>query len=1360
MITSVFIFGLSLFGVVNGYGRQDPNAKPVSFGSEKPLGEILNSDGTIRLEKGLSGSFNPQGFRLIAEPGKQPRFVPFPSTGTNRDDIPGSTEENQRPTIQAARQASSAAGAWDSRFKLAGASAGILTCVVANGLLYVGGDFTCIGDITANRIAKWNGTSWSALGPGMDNEITVLTAMGTDLYAGGYFLTAGGVSAKHIAKWNGTSWSALGSGMSQAVHALAVMGTDLYAGGYFSTADGVPANKIAKWDGTTWSALGSGLNGQVWALAVMGTDLYAGGHFLTAGGVSVNYIAKWDGTTWSALGSGMDYDVYALEVSGKDLYAGGGFWEADGVSAKHIAKWNGTSWSALGSGMNSAVYALAVMGSDLYAGGWFTTAGGVPANQIAKWNGTSWSTLGSGISNAVHALAVRGSDLYAGGYFSTAGGAPANCIAIWDADSWSSLSETAGLGVNDDIRALAVSGTTLYAGGDFTIAGGVPANHIAKLDGTTWSALGSGVQYPVQALAVSGTDLYAFESYSDSHMYLDRISKWDGSSWSELGPGMNGSVNALAVKGTTLYAGGCFKTAGGVWMNGVVKWNGSSWLELGSVMNDGTIYALAVMGSDLYAGGGFTTVGGVPANRIAKWDGTSWSALGSGMNGSVFGLAVMGSDLYAYGGFTTAGGVPANQIAKWDGTSWSALGSGINGSVQELAVMGSDLYAGGWFTTAGGVPMNNIAKWDGTSWSSLGSGTNAAVLALAASGSNLYAGGDFIIAGSKPSHHIGMWVSSGNSIWLQLNRSALVFGGSTNGSITPSQSVLITKGGTSPLTWTAASDQPWLSVTPWSGSNSGSIQIGSNAMGLAVGDHFGTVTVTAPGAVNSPQTINVLFHVYGPGSSGIPFGSFDTPIDGSTVGGSIAVSGWALDDIEVTGIKIYRNPVSGEGANLVYIGDAVFVEGARPDIESGYSNYPLNSRGGWGYLMLTNVLPNGGNGTFVLSAIATDGDGHQVALGQKTIICNNAQATKPFGAIDTPTQGGTAFGPAFINFGWTLTPMPKSIPVDGSTIMVYVDGLPLGHPLYNNYRSDIAMLFPGYANSNGAVGVYSLDTTGYSNGLHTIAWVVSDTDGAADGIGSRFFYIFNTGGGAQRPEKENESLLRIFQPEEVKISGRTGYGEEIKISRMGGISGGTSNPQESGLILSIKELKDMYSDLTNPVHVRRGYDFDRPAESINPNREGDISISIPELERVAIYLDSRHAWETREELEVRRSELLQANILQRNDLRTEIDLENNPGRNLRLGNKDDINHLDKTDRSNVGKIPSPPSRVLSLNSRYSAYLIVGSELRPLPIGSTFDAERGILYWQPGPGFLGDFNFILVDGYQNTKKNIHIRIGPK
>jgi protoporphyrinogen oxidase len=245
-----------------------------------------------------------------------------------------------------------------------------------------------------------------------------------------------------------------------------------------------------------------------------------------------------------------------------------------------------------------------------------------------------------------------------------------------------------------------------------------------------------------------------------------------------------------------------------------------------------------------------------------------------------------------------------------------------------------------------------------------------------------------------------------------------------------------------------------------------------------------------------------------PSANGHPFGVFSTPIHGTTVSGSIAVTGWALDDVGVESVKIYRQ----EGSGLVYIGDAVFVEGARPDVEAAFPGYPGNSAAGWGYMMLTNFLPGGGNGSFTLHAVAKDGDGHSVTLGSKTITCDNAHAVKPFGAIDAPDQGAAISGTKYRGRGWALTPPPNKIPIDGSTLEVIIDGKSAGNVTYNIYRSDIAKLFPGYLNSNAAHGYFDFDTTAYANGLHTISWLAEDNDGNTDGIGSRYFTISNTGG--------------------------------------------------------------------------------------------------------------------------------------------------------------------------------------------------------------------------------------------------------
>jgi hypothetical protein len=156
-----------------------------------------------------------------------------------------------------------------------------------------------------------------------------------------------------------------------------------------------------------------------------------------------------------------------------------------------------------------------------------------------------------------------------------------------------------------------------------------------------------------------------------------------------------------------------------------------------------------------------------------------------------------------------------------------------------------------------------------------------------------------------------------------------------------------------------------------------------------------------------------------------------------------------------------------------------------------------------------------GNGTYRLHAIAYDFDSiHSTDIGQVTILVDNTHSHLPFGTIDTPSDGGNVPGSAaapFVNFAWALTPLQNTIPIDGSTIQVVIDGQ-VSHPnSYNNYRSDIATLFPGLNNSNGAVGFYYLDPTPYmplypkNNSLHTISWNVYDNAGNGQGIGSRFF---------------------------------------------------------------------------------------------------------------------------------------------------------------------------------------------------------------------------------------------------------------
>ncbi len=81
---------------------------------------------------------------------------------------------------------------WISMGGNAGPDNAVYAAVVdGSGNLYIGGEFTVVGDVIANFIAKWDGNSWSALGSGMDGpdfsypNVYALAVSGSDvLYAG------------------------------------------------------------------------------------------------------------------------------------------------------------------------------------------------------------------------------------------------------------------------------------------------------------------------------------------------------------------------------------------------------------------------------------------------------------------------------------------------------------------------------------------------------------------------------------------------------------------------------------------------------------------------------------------------------------------------------------------------------------------------------------------------------------------------------------------------------------------------------------------------------------------------------------------------------------------------------------------------------------------------------------------------------------------------------------------------------------------------------------------------------------------------------------------------------------------------
>ena len=294
-----------------------------------------------------------------------------------------------------------------------------------------------------------------------------------------------------------------------------------------------------------------------------------------------------------------------------------------------------------------------------------------------------------------------------------------------------------------------------------------------------------------------------------------------------------------------------------------------------------------------------------------------------------------------------------------------------------------------------------------------------------------------------------------------------------------------------------------------------------NVSGLPAGPYtlVAEARYTATGLFEKTASVDVMV------TGSAPFGVIDTPAASASVAGTVLVTGWALSTAGVARVAVYRDPVGGEGEQ-VWIGDARFVEGARPDVAAAFPSYPQNTRAGWGLAVLTNMLPNGGNGPITFHVYAYDPNSNVAPLGSRTVFGTNQSSVQPFGTIDTPGQGATVSGIVTV-FGWALTPGPNIIATDGSTIQVVVDGVVVGQPTYNQCRGtngtnfpapgtcndDIATAFgPSYRNiaeGSGAIGSFDLDTTTLTNGIHSIEWRVTDSAGHVQGIGSRYFYVQN-----------------------------------------------------------------------------------------------------------------------------------------------------------------------------------------------------------------------------------------------------------
>ena len=123
----------------------------------------------------------------------------------------------------------------------------------------------------------------------------------------------------------------------------------------------------------------------------------------------------------------------------------------------------------------------------------------------------------------------------------------------------------------------------------------------------------------------------------------------------------------------------------------------------------------------------------------------------------------------------------------------------------------------------------------------------------------------------------------------------------TAGAANPAaQSFTISNTGSGTLTWTAGDSASWLTLSPATGTNTGTVTASVNLSGLASGTYSGTITVSATGATSKTLPVSL------------------TVGSGTSTANSATLTWIANTETDLAGYKIYVGTQSGTyGAPIV-----------------------------------------------------------------------------------------------------------------------------------------------------------------------------------------------------------------------------------------------------------------------------------------------------------------------------------------------------------------------------------------------------------------------------------------------------------
>lgn len=150
--------------------------------------------------------------------------------------------------------------------------------------LYLGGYIYEIDGELMNNIAVRRSDGWYPMGDGFDGipYDLELDQTGSPMVVG-TFTESGGVETIGVARFDGTTWGAVGEGINDYAYDVEEAYGKLYVGGWMSRADGKTVRRLVTWDGTEWSDAAGGVDHVIYAMARDQQSLYVGGYLGDAG---------------------------------------------------------------------------------------------------------------------------------------------------------------------------------------------------------------------------------------------------------------------------------------------------------------------------------------------------------------------------------------------------------------------------------------------------------------------------------------------------------------------------------------------------------------------------------------------------------------------------------------------------------------------------------------------------------------------------------------------------------------------------------------------------------------------------------------------------------------------------------------------------------------------------------------------------------------------------------------------------------------------------------------------------------------------------------------------------------------------